>query len=493
MEEKARGTQEMMDKAVSQYRQDPQSMRIERVAAYIRVSTQEQKLHGISLEAQIEKLTEYAKNHNMKIVEWYKDEGISGRKLIRKRPALQEMIQDAEKGEFDRIIFIKLDRFFRSVAEYHECMKRLAVGGVIWTATEEKYDLSTPSGEAFVNMKLTMAQFEADQAGERIRMVNEYKIKSGQPLYGTQSLPLCYQVMQPEEGERHKYIAKRDENIMMDLIQHVLKNHSVRGALFYINQKYDRTFGYNVVMKALTNEMIYGSYKGNPNYCEPYITREEFDQLQKIIKRNPRTSNSEHTYIFTGLIKCPSCGRRLAGAVIHNNRYYKGIKKTYKYHGYRCQYYTKSRMCDFKNVVFEKRMEIELLSSLEKIIEGKKLEVLKMQNHADKISKYDLTALQQELDRLNYSWQKGRIKSVQEYDKRYDELMEQIEAAHEEQSFLHNEPDYERIEQMLSSDWKEIYSELDAEHKRSFWRSFIDEIQIDWSNDVKRIADIKFF
>ena len=176
MAEQIDGTQGIIEKVVSQYSQDPVSLKIERVAAYIRVSTSEQKLHGISLDAQIEKLNDYAEKHNMKIVKWYKDEGISGRKLIKNRPALQEMIQDAEKGKFDRIIFIKLDRFFRSVAEYHECMKRLSVGGVIWTATEEKYDLSTPSGEAFVNMKLTMAQFEADQAGERIRMVNEYKI-----------------------------------------------------------------------------------------------------------------------------------------------------------------------------------------------------------------------------------------------------------------------------------------------------------------------------
>lgn len=39
---------------------------IENVAAYIRVSTQEQKLHGISIEAQEEKLTEYADSHGMK-------------------------------------------------------------------------------------------------------------------------------------------------------------------------------------------------------------------------------------------------------------------------------------------------------------------------------------------------------------------------------------------------------------------------------------------
>lgn len=127
-------------------------LRVELVAAYIRVSSQEQKLHGLSLAAQEQKLQEYAETHNMRIVEWYRDEGVSARKLIRKRPELQRMIQDAEQGKFERIIFIKLDRFFRSVAEYHECMKRISP--VVWTTTEEKYDLSTAQGRMLVNMKL---------------------------------------------------------------------------------------------------------------------------------------------------------------------------------------------------------------------------------------------------------------------------------------------------------------------------------------------------
>jgi predicted site-specific integrase-resolvase len=63
-------TGQIIDRVVGQYSQDPQTMKIERVAAYVRVSTQEQKLHGISVDAQIEKLTEYANAHNMKIVKW---------------------------------------------------------------------------------------------------------------------------------------------------------------------------------------------------------------------------------------------------------------------------------------------------------------------------------------------------------------------------------------------------------------------------------------
>ena len=100
------------------------------VACYIRVSTQEQRLHGYSLDAQRDKLAEYARLHNLNIVGWYEDEGVSGRKLIKQRPALQRMLKDAQSGLFERIIFIKLDRFFRSVAEYHECMK--LISPVVW-------------------------------------------------------------------------------------------------------------------------------------------------------------------------------------------------------------------------------------------------------------------------------------------------------------------------------------------------------------------------
>ena len=184
--------------------------KIERVACYIRVSTQEQKLHGLSLDSQIQKLTEYAKKHNLKIVEWYKDEGVSGRKLIAKRLELQRMIQDAEQGKFDRIIFIKLDRFFRSVAEYHECMKRIVP--VIWTTTEEEYDLSTANGRMLVNMKLTIAEMEADMAGERITLVNEYKASTGQPLVGNQSLPFGFMVGKDETTGRKNVIKNPEQD-----------------------------------------------------------------------------------------------------------------------------------------------------------------------------------------------------------------------------------------------------------------------------------------
>ena len=39
---------------------------VEEAAAYVRVSSQEQKLHGLSLDAQQQKLREFAEKHNLK-------------------------------------------------------------------------------------------------------------------------------------------------------------------------------------------------------------------------------------------------------------------------------------------------------------------------------------------------------------------------------------------------------------------------------------------
>ena len=464
--------------------QDIQATYIEEVAAYVRVSSQEQKLHGLSIDAQKQKLIEYAEKHNLKIVEWYMDEGVSATRPIAKRPELQRMVHDARNGRFKRIIFIKLDRFFRSVAEYHACMK--LIEPVIWTATEEKYDLSNANGRAFVNMKLTIAELEADTTGERIKIVNDYKVKSGMPLGGTRCMPFCYAVEPVSEDSKTKHIVKRNEEMMQDLISHVMVNKSIRGGMTYIN-KYGTSLRYLAVANVLRNTMIYGTYKGNPNYCEPYVTKEMFDELQQIVERNPRTSTDEYPYIFTGLIRCPQCGGTLAGAshVTSKNG------KKYKYYGYRCHKHRIHKRCDFASIVFENNFERLMLDRIEKIIKEQELKSIEISEKGSKVSKYNVKDLQTELDRLNYSWQKGRIKNVEEYDRKYDEIIAKIAEA--ESSVKEKPKDFSKIKDTLSAGWKSIYEALDNYHKRAFWRSFVKEIQIDWGASKKDIEDIIFF
>ena len=305
---------------------------VESVAAYVRVSTQEQKLHGLSLDAQKAKLEEYAKEHNMKIVAWYIDEGVSARKLIRKRPELQRMIQDAEEGKFERIIFIKLDRFFRSVAEYHECMKRISP--IVWTTTEEEYDLTTANGRMLVNMKLTIAELEADMAGERVNIVNEYKVSTGQPLSG--SMPFGFKIVVDPNTGRKKIIKDPDDaDVLEDLIQHYMTHQSKKGTIVYAHAAHHISISHDSLTRLLTNTMLMGAYRDNPIYCEAYLTPEEFNKLQDLLQRNVKHNTTENrAYFFSGLIKCPECGCTLKGNVYQNLS--RDKKTVYKYKKYRC-------------------------------------------------------------------------------------------------------------------------------------------------------------
>lgn len=462
--------------------------KIEPVAAYVRVSHTEQKLHGLSLDAQKMKLIAYAKKHNMKIVEWYMDEGVSGRKLIKNRPELQRMINDAKKGEFERIIFIKLDRFFRSVAEYHECMKQISP--VVWSTTEEDYDLTTANGRMLVNMKLTIAEMEADVTGERIKLVNEYKTATGQPLSGSQ--PFGWMIAK-DEATRHKKVVKDPDEapILEDAIEHFLTYQSKRKTVTYLHAKHHISMSLQTIGKLLANTMLYGAYRDNPQYCEGYIDKETFDKIQEIIKRNCKENTAENrTYLFAGLMRCPECGRLLAGQRLGSRNKY-GTK--YKYNKYRCPQNRANHVCSFNKAVGEATLEKLLLKNLDQYIADAKIRSVEItESGEEKVLKYDIDELNAELERLNYAWKKGRIKGgIEQYDKEYDELIEKIELAKQEKE--NTEPkDFSKIETVLHSGWQEIYKALDAEHKKAFWRSIISSIEIEWSTDVKRITKVNF-
>ena len=460
--------------------------KIESVAAYIRVSHQEQKLHGLSLDAQKMKLTDYAAAHNMKIYDWYMDEGVSGRKLIKNRPELQRMIIDAEAGLFSRIIFIKLDRFFRSVAEYHECMKRIEP--VLWSTTEEEYDLSTANGRMLVNMKLTIAELEADQTGERIDLVNDYKVQTGQPLTGSVKFPWMI-----VKVDGRKKIVKNPDTIAMteDLLQHVWTHQSKRAAVLYINAKYGTGHSYVTINKLLSDPMLHGEYRDNPNYLSPedcYMTKEDFLKMQGFLKRQVKKNTAVREYLFSGLIPCPHCGCQLKSTIAPSK---KANGTVYQYKRYRCQRNALKGICDFNKGINEKVLERMLLANIEGYLEDARIRSAEIEEAVPQLPQNKVSDIQAEIDRLNYSWQKGRIKA-DKYDKDYDALMAKLEEAKAEVVEVKRK-DFSNAEAALAGGWKEIYNALDDAHKRAFWRSFIESIEIEWTTEVKRITKINFY
>lgn len=98
-----------------------------RLAFYARFSSDNQR--DESIDAQIRIMEEYArKNGPWEVVESYVDRAKSA--TTDKRPAFQQMIEDAEEDKFDAILVHKLDRFARdkySSAVYKHRLKKCGV------------------------------------------------------------------------------------------------------------------------------------------------------------------------------------------------------------------------------------------------------------------------------------------------------------------------------------------------------------------------------
>ena len=465
-----------------------------RLACYIRVSTQEQKLHGISLDAQRDKLREYAEKHGFVIVGWYEDEGISGRKLIKHRPALQRMLKDAQAGKFDRIIFIKLDRFFRSVAEYHECMKMIEP--VVWTATEEKYDLSTANGRAFVNMKLTIAELEADQTGERIDLVNEYKVKTGQAMTGAQSQIYGYTVKNIDGIKR---VVKDTEiaHIVDDLIQYFLIHQNKRQTLEYIKSKYDTQLTYTMLSNMLTNPKLYGHHRGNDHYIvDAYVDKVTFDKIQAAIKRNVKVTRARTVFLFSGLLVCPDCGCKMTGKYdggYKNNNRASGKSYTYwrEYWTYRCNNAHRDRKCTYKKTLNEDKIEKHLLADFDKLVNATITEASVIDNRADIDNEFinkQIKSINSEMTKLKRMYRKEDI-SEAEYDEEMDILKNELKVLQDKLTPM-LERDLTKYEELVKSDWKELYNALTKENKRAFWRKYIKNIELNMDGTVK---DVIFF
>ena len=150
-------------------------------AVYIRVSSAEQTMPGhYSLSAQEDLCREYAKEHQMQVYKVYADEGISASKSLLKRKALLSMLEDAEKGKFQCILFKDITRWSRNASNYYKVQDRLDKCKVGWVSVQQPYlETLTPTGRFQVSVMLGTSQLEAEQTGERIKFVQDAQLREG--------------------------------------------------------------------------------------------------------------------------------------------------------------------------------------------------------------------------------------------------------------------------------------------------------------------------
>ena len=290
-----------------------------RVAIYVRVSSQEQALHGYSVEEQDKRLSAYCEVKDWIIYEKYIDPGYTGSNT--KRPALQKLIADAKAHKFDLVLIYKLDRLSRSQKDTMYLLEDVMLANdVDLVALNESFDTSTPFGRAMIGILSVFAQLERENIKERTTMGRLARIRQGHN-HGSQE-PLGYEFI---PGSNDLRIKPYEALMVKDIFKEALVGSSIVSISEKIREKYGdniRAWNNTTIRRILNNPVYIGkvSYGAElfDGIHDPIINEEDFYKVQEILKRNKdlylrqRKANADNVHLLTNLLYCGDCGARMA-------------------------------------------------------------------------------------------------------------------------------------------------------------------------------------
>lgn len=149
-----------------------------RIVAYIRVSTDKQAEHGVSLDAQRAKVTQYAELYDLDLVAIEVD-ALTAKHLD--RPALVRALTMLDAGTADGLLVVKLDRLTRSVRDLGNLIERhFGPRGSSLISVSENVDTRTAAGRLVLNVLASVGQWERETIGERTSAAMQHLRASGE-------------------------------------------------------------------------------------------------------------------------------------------------------------------------------------------------------------------------------------------------------------------------------------------------------------------------
>jgi site-specific DNA recombinase len=142
--------------------------KLERVALYLRVSSEEQREAG-TIQTQRDFLERHAAEQGFEVAESYADDGVSGTFHVHERPEGLRLIEDARAGNFDTVLVYRLDRLARTQLGILDAADRLERMGVALRSATEHYETATPQGRLMFQMLGSFAEFEKESIKQRTR------------------------------------------------------------------------------------------------------------------------------------------------------------------------------------------------------------------------------------------------------------------------------------------------------------------------------------
>ena len=471
---------------------------------YIRVSTEDQAREGFSLPEQEKRLRAMCEYKGYEIYKVYKDAGISA-KTGNKRPAFEELLQDIKDKKCNTIVVLKLDRLTRSVYDWENIIKFLEENNAYLDCANDDINTTNANGKMISRILMSVSQQEIERTSERTKVGLSGAIKAG---HIPARAPLGY---------KHVDRLLVPDPLTKDVIIRIFNLYFegctyVKIAKIYNEEKVlgKTNWRDTTILKIISNEIYKGDYvsgkrSGNSDYyenvVEPLVSKELWENCQVQKKKNSRNYMRTQTYLFLQKLKCPKCGRILAGGATHK------VKNDKWYFYYRCE--------DCKNNIKENKIEEAIMHILNDVFEYDSvvneffLPVLKnkLENPKDELEE-EIKKLNNKKKRLKEGFvnELFTIEEFKDETEKLDNLIKDLEEKiisnqqAEQLNFtvddilLKRDMDYiNKIKlQLTYHAFEECWPDLDRDDKADIVMRYIDNIELEEINNMYVVKKVNF-
>lgn len=504
---------------------------------YTRVSTAIQT-EGYSLDAQRQKLIDYAKFRGLAICGEYSDAGFSG-KNIAGRQQFQQMLEDIsnKKDDVKFVLVFKLSRFGRNAADVLSSLQFMQDYGVNLICVEDNIDSSADSGKLMISVMSAMAEIERENilvqtmAGRKQKAANGgwnggfapygYTLVDGKitivedearvirdtfELYASTDRGATYVAKELNKRYTKKTRLPSDvDRFTNDFVKRIIDNPIYCGKIAYgrtVNEKIEgKRNEYHRVNQKDDSKVIVVDGDHEAIVSEELWNLAHRKRIDNAFK--PEKADKEHFYILAGLVRCPECGCRMYG-----RRNGKGKRKdgtpydpSYSY-VCRTRFAQTSTVCNKPTSISEKKIAASIRNIIVALVndDGFKDLVersLNQQYDADVLQE-DLETAKREQKRLERLQQqienqlncidyddKNALRTEESLNNRlnkvFDDIAEvesRIETINERIVDAEETVNIKRgIYEFLFA-FEVIYDKMPDEDKRDFLRSFIDSVEL---------------
>ena len=286
-----------------------------KVALYVRVSTTSQLEEGYSIEEQKAKLESYCDIKDWHVYKVYTDGGFSG--STTERPALEQLVRDAQSKLFDTVLVYKLDRLSRSQKDTLYLIEDIFLKNDIeFVSLLENFDTSTPFGRAVIGLLSVFAQLEREQIKERMQLGKLGRAKAGKSMmWAKTSYGYNYD---KETGSMT--VNEYEALAVKEIFTSYLAGMSITKLRDKINDEYPKqpAWSYRTIRGILANPVYCGlnQYKGQTfqGTHKPIISLVDFEQTQRELAKRQQTAKElsnprpfQAKYMLSGLAQCGYC------------------------------------------------------------------------------------------------------------------------------------------------------------------------------------------